>query len=192
MGNPKQAPRSQAFQERAQSCALSHRRPLSFITEPGSLLRPCQARYIASPTAKSPTAATVTSIPSSNSGRPKVKRGCPVCRSTPTMPSSRPKASASMPRSSELPSTADTATSDSTMRLKYSAGPNFSAASTTQGAKKVRARVPMVPATKLPIAAVAKAWPARPFRAILLPSSAVTMLEVSPGVFNRMEVVEPP
>ena len=52
--------------------------------------------------------------------------------------------------------------------------------------------VPMVPATNEPIAAVASAAPARPRRAILFPSSAVTMVAVSPGVLSRMEVVEPP
>ena len=50
----------------------------------------------------------------------------------------------------------------------------------------------MVPATKEPMAAVASAAPARPLLAILLPSIAVTMLAVSPGVFSRIEVVEPP
>ena len=108
------------------------------------------------------------------------------------MPSSKPRLRATKPRSMELPSTADTATSDSTMRLKYSAGPKAKAASTTSGAKKVRASVPMVPATKLPMAAVASACPARPRRAILLPSSAVTTAADSPGVLSKMEVVEPP
>lgn len=52
--------------------------------------------------------------------------------------------------------------------------------------------VPMVPAMKEPIAAVASAWAARPAWAILLPSIAVTTEEDSPGVFSRMEVVDPP
>ena len=52
--------------------------------------------------------------------------------------------------------------------------------------------VPMVPATNEPMAAVASAAPARPPRAILLPSSAVTMVALSPGVLSRIEVVEPP
>jgi hypothetical protein len=50
----------------------------------------------------------------------------------------------------------------------------------------------MEPATNEPIAAVASAAPARPLLAILLPSMAVTMVAVSPGVFSRIEVVEPP
>ncbi len=48
------------------------------------------------------------------------------------------------------------------------------------------------PATNDPIAAVASAGPPRPLRAILLPSSAVTIEALSPGVLSRIEVVEPP
>ena len=47
-----------------------------------------------------------------------------------------------MPRNTELPSTAETAPNDRIIRLKYSAGPKASAASTTSGAKNVRATVP--------------------------------------------------
>ena len=50
----------------------------------------------------------------------------------------------------------------------------------------------MVPATKEPMAAVASAAPARPFLAIRLPSIAVTIDADSPGVFSRIDVVEPP
>ena len=50
----------------------------------------------------------------------------------------------------------------------------------------------IVPATKEPIAAVARAAAPRPERAILLPSSAVMIDADSPGVFSRIEVVEPP
>ncbi len=50
----------------------------------------------------------------------------------------------------------------------------------------------MVPATNEPMAAVARAWDARPAFAILLPSIAVTTEEDSPGVLSRIEVVEPP
>ena len=49
-----------------------------------------------------------------------------------------------------------------------------------------------VPATNDPIAAVASAAPARPLRAIWWPSIAVTMVALSPGVFSRIDVVEPP
>ena len=52
--------------------------------------------------------------------------------------------------------------------------------------------VPIVPATKLPIAAVERAAAARPRLAILLPSSAVTMVADSPGVFSKIDAVDPP
>ena len=50
----------------------------------------------------------------------------------------------------------------------------------------------MVPAMNEPMAAVASAWAALPFLAILLPSMAVITEADSPGVFSRIEVVEPP
>ena len=63
---------------------------------------------------------------------------------------------------------------------------------TTHGAISARQMVAIVPATKEPIAAVASAGPPRPARAILLPSSAVTIEALSPGVLRRIDVVEPP
>ena len=50
----------------------------------------------------------------------------------------------------------------------------------------------MVPATNEPMAAVASAGAALPALAIRLPSMAVTTEEDSPGVFSRIEVVDPP
>jgi hypothetical protein len=52
--------------------------------------------------------------------------------------------------------------------------------------------VAIVPATKDPMALVASAGPALPRLAIWLPSIAVTMVALSPGVLRRMEVVDPP
>jgi hypothetical protein len=49
-----------------------------------------------------------------------------------------------------------------------------------------------VPATKEPIAAVASAAAPRPCRAIRLPSTAVMIEPLSPGVLSRIEVVELP
>ncbi len=110
----------------------------------------------------------------------------------PTSPSISPKNSEVSPRSAELPSTADTVTKHSTIREKYSAGPSTSAHSTMTGPRKAMPSVPTVPATKDPIAAVASAGPARPLRAIFAPSRAVMIDPLSPGVFSRIEVVEPP
>ena len=55
-----------------------------------------------------------------------------------------------------------------------------------------KSTVAIVPATNEPMAEVASAAPARPLLAILLPSIAVTIEPDSPGVFSRIEVVEPP
>ena len=54
----------------------------------------------------------------------------------------------------------------STIREKYSAGPNFSAMLASGGAKKMMTNVAIVPAMNEPIAAVARARPALPWRAI--------------------------
>ena len=60
------------------------------------------------------------------------------------------------------------------------------------GARKVMAIVEIVPATKEPTAAVARAAPPRPALAIGKPSMVVATDEDSPGVLSRIEVVEPP
>ena len=52
--------------------------------------------------------------------------------------------------------------------------------------------VASVPATNDPIAAVARAAAPRPRRAMRLPSRAVMIAPLSPGVFSRIDVVEPP
>ena len=97
-----------------------------------------------------------------------------------------------MPRIGASPSRPDVVVNPRTIRAKYSAGPNLSAISAIAGATNVRPIVLMVPATNDPIAAVASAADARPARAIRCPSSVVIMLPLSPGVFIRMAVVEPP
>ena len=78
------------------------------------------------------------------------------------------------------------------MIAKYSGAPRLTANLTTCGMTSASSSVPIVPATKEPMAAVASAWAARPALAILLPSMAVTTEEDSPGVLSRIEVVEPP
>ena len=92
----------------------------------------------------------------------------------------------------DSPSTDDTATKASRVSAKYSAGPKRSAALAMTGAEKVSAAVASVPATNDPIAAVASAAPPRPARAIRCPSTAVITEALSPGVFRRIAVVEPP
>jgi hypothetical protein len=55
----------------------------------------------------------------------------------------------------------------STIRLKYSAGPNLKASSVSGGAKAAMMMVPTQPAKNEPRPAAASAAPARPLRAIL-------------------------
>ena len=78
------------------------------------------------------------------------------------------------------------------MIARYDGAPSVTANREIAGAKAASSTVPMVPATNDPIAAVASACAARPALAILLPSIAVMTDEDSPGVFSRIEVVDPP
>ena len=68
--------------------------------------------------------------------------------------------------SSEPEASATEATRPRTMSEKYSAGPNSSATSAKGGANRARITVATEPAKNEPSAAVARAWPARPFLAI--------------------------
>ena len=68
--------------------------------------------------------------------------------------------------SSEPLASATEATRPRTISEKYSAGPNSSATVASGGAKSARIIVATVPAKNEPSAAVARAWPARPFLAI--------------------------
>ena len=74
---------------------------------------------------------------------------------------------------------------------KYSAGPNRMASLTISGARKVRSSVPIVPATKEPIAEVARAAAPRPAGHQVALERGHDRAD-SPGVLSRIEVVEPP
>jgi hypothetical protein len=80
----------------------------------------------------------------------------------------------------------------SNIRLAYSGGPKTIASSATSGAVNVRRIKPTVPAMNEPIAAMPRAGPALPCRAIWYPSIAVTTDASSPGMFSRIDVVDPP
>ena len=80
----------------------------------------------------------------------------------------------------------------STIRLKYSAGPNFTAKRASVGATSIRPTIASVPAMNEPMAAMPSAGPARPWRAIWWPSREVTTEAASPGMLTRIAVVEPP
>ena len=95
-----------------------------------------------------------------------VKRCTPVLTSVPTMPSSSPIATiASDFIMSPCASTA-AATRPISISEKYSGAPNFSATSASGGPASAISRVPTVPAKNEPMAAMASAGPARPWRAI--------------------------
>ncbi len=57
---------------------------------------------------------------------------------------------------------------------------------------KLSARMLIEPATNEPTAETASAAPARPRFAIWYPSRTVTTEAASPGIFSRIDVVEPP
>ena len=84
----------------------------------------------------------------------------------PTRPSSRPSSTIAIALSSEPCARTMAATRPNTISEKYSAGPNFSATSASGGANIATTTVATQPAKNEPIAAVASAGPARPWRAI--------------------------
>ena len=84
-GKPSAVPRSHGFHERAQSRALIITDPENFSSRSATRFK-YVATYSVSPTANSPTATTTTSMPSSSSGMPSVKRAWPVCVSMPMRP----------------------------------------------------------------------------------------------------------
>ena len=77
-------------------------------------------------------------------------------------------------------------------REKNSGGPNFSATAARGPARNINRTTLNVPAMKLPKAAIPRADPALPFKAIWCPSMQVMTLDGSPGMETRIEVVEPP
>ena len=97
---------------------------------------------------------------------PKAKRSTPELTSVPTRPSSRPRITIAIALMSEPCASTTAATRPSTISEKYSAGPNFSATSASGGANIATTSVETQPAKNEPIAAVASAGPARPWRAI--------------------------
>ncbi len=105
-------------------------------------------------------------MPSDSSTMPKLKRGTPVFTSEPTMPSSSPITTiASDFIMSPWASTA-AAIRPISISEKYSGAPNRSATSASGGPASATRKVPTVPAKNEPIAAIASAGPARPWRAI--------------------------
>jgi hypothetical protein len=86
--------------------------------------------------------------------------------SVPTRPSSRPSTTIATALTTEPCASATDMTRPTIISEKYSAAPNSSAIAVSGGAKSATSKVATVPAKKEPMAAMASAAPARPFRAI--------------------------
>ena len=144
-----------------------------------------------SPRPNSATARTINSMPSRSQSCPKLSRGTPVWESMPTVESSRPATPIASPLITESPTTARQVRPSRTS-AKYSGGPNAKAKPARAGASKTRPTRPTVPAMNEPIAAMPRATPARPWRAIWCPSTAVMTPLASPGTLTSTEVSVPP
>ena len=95
-------------------------------------------------------------------------------------------------RASDLPASPVTSDRPTAIRAKNSGGPNFRANRVSGRATNTRPIVATVPPMKDPMAAMAKAGPARPCLAIWYPSRQVTTLAASPGTLRSTEVIVPP
>ena len=141
---------------------------------------------------KTPIATTTKPMPSDNSGTSKAMRDWPVSMSDPTIDIRRPVSTMAMALSTEPLASTTAKIRPSTMSEKYSAGPKRSARLVSGAPSAATSTVDTQPAKNEPMAAMASAGPARPCRAIWWPSRQVTTEVASPGMFTRIEVVEPP
>jgi hypothetical protein len=103
-----------------------------------------------------------------------------------------PRAAEVTPLKSDFPDMLATTEKAKTTRPKISGGPILKAIFARGGEKKVSPTSPIVPATKEEIAAMARAGAALPCLAISYPSTQVITEEISPGIFIKIEVVDPP
>ena len=155
-------------------------------------LAACSMLARISETPNSPMTTGTRSNPSVRLTAPNVKRSLPLTWSMPMQAQITPSAMTMNPFAAE-PCTMNTvATKPSAITAKFSGGPNFSAADVRSGENKVRPTTLSVPAMNDPMAAMPRAAPARPCRAISCPSRQVTTDAASPGMLTRIDVVDPP
>ncbi len=119
-----------------------------------------------SPSANTPIATTMKSIPERSSSLPNVNRLVELNRSVPMLAIHRPTSAASSALTIERPASSTTSARPSDIRPKYSGELNESASLAIGGATSMSPSTPTVPATKDAIAAMPSAGPARPLRAI--------------------------
>ena len=161
---PSAVPRSTGAQARLKSSLVGNR--LVTLAVNTSRLSFVSRLAMISAMPNMPIATTTKPMPSESSGMPKVKRGTPELTSVPIRPSSRPSTTMAIALTSEPCASTTAATRPSTISEKYSAGPNLSATSASGGAATAIRKVATQPAKNEPIAAMASARPARPWRAI--------------------------
>ena len=165
--NPMPVPRRMARAERRRSARVGNR---SFkrgtTTVPSSRSAGLATFDSTSPIPKIPIATATNSIPLKSDMEPKVKRASPVTGSRPIVPTIRPTSAIISDLTSEPPVTLLRTINPNTMSEKYSAGPKTSAARARGGAHKTSPKIPIVPATKDPMAQIASAGPALPFWAM--------------------------
>ncbi len=113
-----------------------------------------------------PIATLVKPMPSESSGKSKVMRPAPVSRSEPTIDSSRPVSTIAIDLSTEPFASTTANIRPSSISAKYSAGPNSKASEVKGAPSAATSTVATQPAKNEPIAAIDKAGPARPWRAI--------------------------
>ena len=119
-----------------------------------------------SATPKSPMIAGIRPTPSLNSRMPKVSRWVPEMLSMPIVLISRPKTAIIRAFSMEPAREVDEDHHAQEHQAKYSGGPKARANLARGGATSIRPMIEIVPAMKEPKAAMPRAGPARPFRAI--------------------------
>ena len=131
-----------------------------------SRLMTCSVLSSTSATPNRPITTGTRPMPSISSMRPKVSRGCAVMLSSPIRPSTMPMHAISSALAIEPWVRKVSTTRPSTIRLKYSAGPNAIATLASDGATSISATSENVPAMNEPSAEMPSAGPARPCFAI--------------------------
>ena len=111
----------------------------------------------------------------------KVNRYCPLMASIPTPPRVNPTAAIIRALSMEPLLKKVRTMIPTIIRAKYSGGPNLRATRAKGGPTSVRAMTENVPAINEPKAAIPRAGPALPLRAIWCPSRQVTTEAASRG-----------
>ncbi len=121
-----------------------------------------------------PSASAMISTPSNSSVMPKVKRGCPVSMSDPTMPTKRPRIVIAMPLSGDPLASVEPASNPTSISEHTSAGPNSSAILTRNGARKTISVMPNDAPMKAAMMVMPSAVPPLPCLVSGNPSRQVT------------------